>query len=233
MRICGLQKMTILDFPGHVACTVFLGGCDLRCPFCHNYELACGSVPETMTQEALLRFLGKRKGLLDGVAITGGEPCLNQDLPEFLKQVRALGFLTKLDTNGFHPAMLQQILQERLVDYVAMDVKNCPEKYALTCGLPEDRLDLGCVRESIALLRDGAVDYEFRTTVVREFHKPEDFYGIGELISGAKQAFLQQFTDREEVPFAGLHALEKEEMLRCAAVLKPFAGKVEIRGIDV
>ena len=134
MKIHGLQKMTLLDFPGRVACTVFLGGCDLRCPFCHNYELVDGTAPAVMDDAELLSFLKKRQGLLDGVAITGGEPCLRSDLPELLRQIRALGYAVKLDTNGFHPQLLRQILQEGLVEYVAMDIKNSPAKYSLTAG---------------------------------------------------------------------------------------------------
>ena len=140
MKIQGLQKMTLLDFPGRVACTVFLGGCDFRCPFCHNGELLDGSAPAVMDDAELLRFLKGRRGLLDGVAITGGEPLLRKDLPELLKAIRELGFAVKVDTNGNHPDALEGLLRERLVDYVAMDIKNSPEKYALTVGLKE--LDL-------------------------------------------------------------------------------------------
>ena len=135
MKIHGLQKMTLLDYPGHVACTVFLGGCDLRCPYCHNYELATGAVEPVMEEEEFFAFLKKRTGLLDGVAITGGEPCLHRDLPAFMRRIREMGFSVKLDTNGTHPAVLREILDERLADYVAMDIKNSPVKYALTAGL--------------------------------------------------------------------------------------------------
>ena len=134
MKLHGLQKMTLLDFPGHVACTVFLGGCDFRCPFCHNYDLASGSARPVMDEDAFFTFLKKRKGLLDGVAVTGGEPCLHGDLPDLLRRIRALGFRTKVDTNGYHPDMLQYIIEEKLVDYVAMNIKNSPAKYAATTG---------------------------------------------------------------------------------------------------
>ena len=172
MKIHGLQKMTLLDFPGHVACTVFLGGCDLRCPFCHNYELATLQAPAVMEEDELFAFLAKRKGLLDGVAITGGEPCLYRDLPAFIGKIRAQGFPVKLDTNGTHPAVLREILEQGLADYVAMDVKNSPSKYALTCGLSE--IDTAPVSESIELLKASKIDYEFRTTVVDELHDVED-----------------------------------------------------------
>ena len=168
MDIQGLQKMTLLDYPGRVACTVFLGGCDFRCPFCHNFELVDGTAPAIMDDEELFAFLSKRKGLLDGVAVTGGEPCIHKDLPDLLRRVREMGFQTKVDTNGNHPKMLCRLLEEGLVDYVAMDIKNCPEKYALTAGL--EQLDLSNIRESIALLENSSVPHEFRTTIVKEFH---------------------------------------------------------------
>ena len=230
MKIHGLQKMTLLDFPGRVACTVFLGGCDFRCPFCHNYELVDGTAQPLMDESELLAFLEKRKGLLDGVAITGGEPCLHRDLPDLLEKIRSLGFGVKLDTNGCHPALLRTMLERRLVDYVAMDVKNSPSKYAAACGM--DTVDLAPIRESIALLMDMAPDYEFRTTVVKELHDASDFSGIGEMIRGAKRYFLQAFTDRDSVPFQGFHAPAKEDLLRFADLVRPFVGEVSLRGVD-
>ena len=176
MKIHGLQKMTLLDFPGRVACTVFLGGCDFRCPFCHNFELIDGTAQPVMNDAELLSFLEKRKGLLDGVAFTGGEPCLHKDLPELMKKIRALGFGVKLDTNGYHPELLHSVLDAGLVDYVAMDIKNSPEKYAVTCGL--DKIDLAPIRESITLLMGSGADYECRTTVVDEVHEEADFEKI-------------------------------------------------------
>ena len=184
MKIHGLQKMTLLDFPGRVACTVFTGMCDFRCPFCHNYELVDGSAPAVMEEEELFSCLKKRQGLLDGVAVTGGEPCLHRDLPDFLSRIRDLGFAVKLDTNGNHPEILRQVLERDLADYVAMDIKNSPKKYALTAGLKS--LDLSGIRESISLLMESGKDYEFRTTVVRELHESEDFEEIGSLIRGAR-----------------------------------------------
>lgn len=230
MKIYGLQKMTLLDFPGHVACTVFLGGCDLRCPFCHNYELATLQAPAVMEEDELFAFLAKRKGLLDGVAITGGEPCLYRDLPEFIGKIRAQGFPVKLDTNGTHPAVLREILEQGLADYVAMDVKNSPSKYALTCGLSE--IDTAPVSESIELLKASKIDYEFRTTVVDELHDVEDFDEIGKWIEGAKRYFLQCFTDRDTVPFEGLSAPSKEKLQACAAAVSRYVREVSIRGVD-
>ena len=222
--------MTLLDFPGHVACTVFLGGCDLRCPFCHNFELADGSAPAVMDDKELLKFLSRRQGLLDGVAITGGEPCLRPDLPELLKAVRDLGFKTKLDTNGFHPELLKRLLSEGLVDYTAVDIKNSAAKYAVTSGLQE--LDLRPLQETVSLLIGGDADYEFRTTVVKEFHEASDFEEIGKLITGAKRYFLQCFTDRDSVPFEGLHAPSREELQSYADIARRYVPDTFIRGID-
>ena len=230
MKIHGLQKMTLLDFPGHVACTVFLGGCDFRCPFCHNFELVDGSAPALMEEEELLSFLEGRRGLLDGVAITGGEPCLRPDLPDLMRKIRGLGFPVKLDTNGGHPARLKAILDEGLADYVAMDIKNSPEKYARTVGLPQ--LDLGPIRESAELLKAGKTDYEFRTTVVDEFHALSDFDAIGRWIAGARRYFLQAFTDRDSVPFAGMHAPGGEKLRQYADAVRPYVSEVQIRGVE-
>ncbi len=230
MKIHGLQKMTLLDYPGRVACTVFLGGCDMRCPFCHNAELLDGSAQPVMDEEELLAFLKKRRGLLDGVAITGGEPMLRQDLPELAARIRELGYPVKVDTNGLHPDRLRSMLERDLVQYVAMDIKNSPERYAETCGLPE--VDLGRVRESIALLTEDRADYEFRTTVVREFHDEESFRGIGQMIAGAKRYYLQMFTDRDTVPFEGLHAPTEEEMRRYAEIVRNTVSSVELRGVS-
>lgn len=230
MKIYGLQRMTLLDYPGRVACTVFLGGCDWRCPFCHNFELAEGRAEPVMDEAELLGFLEKRKGLLDGVAFTGGEPCLHRDLPDLIRRIRALGYKIKLDTNGCHPALLRSMLGEGLVDYVAMDVKNSPEKYAATCGVRSVSMDV--LRESIGIIMTLAPDYEFRTTVVNELHEEADFEGIGSLIRGAKRYYLQCFTDRDTVPFAGFTAPTREKLERCAAVSARYVRSVELRGID-
>ena len=263
MKIHGLQKMTLLDFPGRVACTVFLGGCDLRCPFCHNYELVDGTAPVVMDDAELLSFLKKRQGLLDGVAITGGEPCLRSDLPELLRQIRALGYAVKLDTNGFHPQLLRQILKEGLVEYVAMDIKNSPAKYSLTAGLAgqdnavdagqqdagdagqhaaapaagsSPALDLALLQESIALVMEHAgdtFDYEFRTTVVKELHEAADFEEIGKMIAGARHYYLQSFTDRDSVPFEGFHAPSAEDLRQYAQIMRRYVQDVQIRGVDI
>ncbi len=229
MKIHGLQKMTLLDFPGRVACTVFLGGCDMRCPFCHNAELIDGSAEAIMDETELLAFLEKRKGLLDGVAFTGGEPTLRKDLPDLFRRIKAMGYPIKLDTNGLHPDRLKALLDEGLVDYVAMDIKNCPEKYAVTAGL--ETVDLDKIQQSIDLLKNGTVDYEFRTTVVDELHEAEDFAKIGAWIAGARAYYLQAFTDRDTVVFENLHAPSRECMEAYAHTVRKFVPNTALRGI--
>ena len=231
MKIQGLQKMTLLDYPGRVACTVFLGGCDFRCPFCHNFDLVVGPMPTLMDDDEFFAFLDKRHGLLDGVAITGGEPCLRKDLPDFIGRIRAEGFDVKLDTNGYHPRMLERLIGESLVNYVAMDVKNAPGKYARTVGLPA--VDLESIGESIRLLMDGGVDYEFRTTVVRELHEAADFEEIGTWIAGADRYFLQPFETRDAVPDRSLSAPDPDSLLEYREIAARFVVCAKIRGIDI
>lgn len=230
MKIHGLQKMTLLDFPGRIACTVFLGGCDFRCPYCHNFELADGTAKPVMDDSELLAFLKKRQGLLDGAAITGGEPCLHKELPELMRKIRELGFAVKLDTNGYHPAMLKYILDEGLADYVAMDIKNSPEKYAVTCGVTSIRFDV--IRESIDILLNSGREFEFRTTVVKEFHEAADFHAMGNLIKGAEHYYLQSFTDRDTVPFGNLHAPAKEELQSFLAIAREYVPGAQLRGSE-
>lgn len=230
MDIQGLQKMTLLDYPGKVACTVFLGGCDFRCPFCHNGELVLSPAPAQMDQEELLAFLKKRQGLLDGVCITGGEPLLRSDLKGLLEAIHALGYPVKLDTNGSHPRALVDLVERHLVDYVAMDVKNSPERYLETVGVPG--LDVGPIRESVAFLLEGMVDYEFRTTVVREFHDSDSFRAIGPWLAGAKRYFLQSFVDRDTVIQEGLHPWGRAELEEFAAIVRPWVPEVALRGVD-
>ena len=230
MKIHGLQKMTLLDFPGKVACTVFLDGCDMRCPFCHNAELVDGTAEAVMDEQGLKKFLSTRSGLLDGVAFTGGEPLLRADLAPLFRSIREMGFAVKLDTNGTHPDRLRALLEEGLVDYVAMDIKNSPERYGETAGVPE--MDLGPVKESVELLKEGRTDYEFRTTVVAELHDDDSFREIGPWIRGARRYFLQKFTDRETVPFGGFHAPAEEDLRRWAEMMRAFVQEVSLRGVD-
>ena len=229
MKIHGLQKMTLLDYPGKVACTVFLGGCDLRCPFCHNADLLDMNAPALMDDQELMNFLKTREGLLEGVAFTGGEPLLRKDLPDLIARIRELGFKIKIDTNGNHPDRLNSLVESGMADYVAMDIKNSPERYAETVGL--ETFDISKVDESIRFLLQGRVPYEFRTTVVRQFHDEESFRQIAQWIRGAARYELQAFVDRETVPFAGLTACSREEMEHFADIVRPFADVVELRGI--
>ena len=230
MVIHGLQKMTLLDFPGKVACTVFLGWCDFRCPFCHNWELIDGTAPAQLDDKELMAFLQKRRGLLEGVAVTGGEPMLNKDLPQLLRNIRNLGYMTKVDTNGNHPEMLEKVLDEGLADYIAMDIKNSREKYGQTIGL--EAFDTVNVEKSIQLIMNSGVDYEFRTTVVNELHDEDSFKGIGELIEGAGKYFLQKFTDRDSVPFGGLSAPSDDKMRKYLDIIRPYVKSASLRGVD-
>lgn len=225
--------MTLLDFPGRVACTVFLGGCNFRCPFCHNSELLDGTEEQVMDDKALLAFLAKRKGILDGVCITGGEPTLKKELPQLLREIKALGYPVKLDTNGYRPEVLKALVEEGLVDYVAMDIKNSPDEYGKTVGL--SKMDISRIEESIRFLAKGNVDYEFRTTVVSQLHTKKSIEDMGKWLldtAGApvKQLFLQPFVDRDTVMFAGLQAPETAQMAEYTTILEPFAESVKIRG---
>ena len=229
MEIQGLQKMTLLDYPGKVACTVFLGGCDLRCPFCHNGELVEGETPAALDDGELTTFLKKRQGLLDGVCVTGGEPLLRPELEGLLGRIKELGFPVKLDTNGSHPDRLRRLTEAGLLDYVAMDIKNQPEKYPLTVGV--SGFDIAPVRESVHLLARSGVDYEFRTTAVREFHTAEDFLAIGRWLEGAPRYFIQNFVDSGNLVGTGCHGFSPQELQAFAALLQPFFSTVDVRGI--
>ena len=232
--IAGLQKMTLLDYPGKVACTVFLQGCNFRCPFCHNSSLLGAPEQPAIPWEELMGFLQKRIGLLDGVCITGGEPTLQKDLPELLAQIKALGFAVKLDTNGYRPAVLKELVKQKLVDYVAMDIKNCPSRYAETAGLPG--LDIGNIEESMVFLMTGDIPYEFRTTVVAEYHTPGDFHAMGQWFRKlapqhmVQKYFLQPYADRDSVLCGGLHTPEKAQLQGFFEEISEFVHHAEIRG---
>ena len=234
MKITGLQKMTLLDYPGRIACTVFLQGCNFRCPFCHNSDLLESAAHGEIPVEELLSFLKKRRGMLDGICITGGEPTVQRDLPDLLRAIKVLGYPVKLDTNGSNPAMLKALVEEGLVDYVAMDIKNSREKYCLTAGVPG--LSMDKIEESMAFLLSDAVDYEFRTTVVRELHDEKDFQNMARWIlslsSGkkAKRLFLQSFVDRTSVLCPGYSAPEEGEMENFLAKIQIAVESAKIRG---
>ena len=230
MKINGFQKLTLLDFPGHTACTVFTGGCNLRCPFCHNALLVTEVEElETYPEEEILAFLKKRQGILDGVAITGGEPLIQKDIRGFIEKVRSLGYEVKLDTNGTRPALLQELLEAGLLDYVAVDIKNAKEKYALTTGIPD--VDLAPVEETVQLLLTGQVSYEFRTTVVAEFHTEDDIRKIGEWIRGAQRYVLQHFEDSGNLIGKNMHPVSKDKMLEMSRIVKPYVASCDVRGI--
>ena len=231
MLFAGLQKLTLLDYPGHTACTVFTQGCDLRCPFCHNSSLldACAAPENPVLEDEIFSLLAKRRGTLDGICITGGEPLLHAELFDFIRRVRELGFDVKLDTNGTHPAALRQLINEKLLSMVAMDIKNSPERYARTVGLPH--FDLGPVRESTALLRENKVPYEFRTTVTDELHRTEDIAAISEWLQGPSAYYIQCYKDSGHILHPGLTAPSEEKMhaLRDAAL--PNLPNTYIRGM--
>ncbi len=221
--------MTLLDYPSKVACTVFFGGCDLRCPFCHNYELTDGTLKPLMDDIELLEFLKKRQTILDGVCLTGGEPLLQPKLGDLIADIHSLGYKIKLDTNGTHPNELLKLIETGMIDYVAMDIKNSPEKYPITTGLQE--IDIDKILKSIDILINGTIDYEFRTTVVREYHDEASFKSISKLIKGAKRYFLQSFTQRDTVPDKSLTSPTKEELEKYLQILSSDITDVSIRGV--
>ncbi len=229
MNIGGMQKLTLLDYPGKVACTLFTVGCNLRCPFCHNASLV--THPQDagyITDDELFSFLKKRVGVLDGICVTGGEPTLQKDLPEFLEKLKGFGYAVKLDTNGTNPKMLKALADEHLIDYVAVDIKNSPEKYALTSG-NIDFLDK--VKETVSFLLSDTIDYEFRTTVVGGFHEVEDFEAIGKWIKGAKRYYLQSFVDSGDLIAKDTLGLPKEKMLEMLKAVQKHVPCAELRGI--
>ncbi len=226
MHIAGLQKMTLLDFPGRVAATVFLPGCNFRCPFCHNSPLLRGI--DELSEEDFFAYLKKRRGLLDGVAVTGGEPTLQPDLEEFLGKIKALGFGVKLDTNGSQPQHIDKLLQKGLIDYIAMDIKNSPEKYERTSGTTGI---LGAVQESVELIRSSGVGHEFRTTVVAELHEEADIHAIGQWLRGAGAYYLQCFVDSGDILCPGLHAPDKAILEHYLAIAGSYIPNTHLRGI--
>ena len=234
MKIRAIQKLTLLDFPGKTAATVFTSGCNLRCPFCHNASLVVDDEP-LVDEEELFNLLDRRKGLLDGVAVTGGEPLLQNDIGEFLSKIKEKGFAVKLDTNGFLPERLKPLLDKSLVDYVAMDFKQSPEKYGVAAGIPD--LDFGPFRKSIEYIKASGVDHEFRTTVVKGIHAKEDVISICREIGGGSRYFLQMYVDSGDVlakrtgggdDLEAFSPQEARELLEAARAVIPGA---EIRGI--
>lgn len=230
MIIKGLQKTTLLDYPGKVACTVFAGGCNFRCPFCHNASIVLTpNLGENMSFDELFAFLEKRRGILEGVCITGGEPLLDDGVFGLMRRMRDIGLCVKLDTNGSFPDRLEYVIENRLVDYVAMDIKNSPAKYAVTCGAYNV---LDRVLRSVDILLDGRVDFEFRTTVVRELHAFEDFHAIGEWIRGARRYFLQSFKDSGDIIGGDqFSAYDTDDMEKILAIVREYIPSAQLRGI--
>lgn len=286
MLIKGLQKLTLLDFPGRIACTVFLGGCNMRCPFCHNGSLVLGG-GEEISEDELLAFLESRRGRLSGVCVSGGEPTLHPDLPDLVKKIKDLGFEVKLDTNGTNPKMLSRLISDGLVDYVAMDIKNSPEKYAVTAGLddecsvsrqnrlisdfdvanaqkqeamgsesteesgstiirecgqasdnndtadgsiPAENLPImEKIKHSCDILLQNLVDFEFRTTLIRELHSEEDIRAIGKWLSGKEKYFLQTYRDEGDLLVGGFTSYTPEQTRDLLSVLREYIPNAEIR----
>lgn len=239
MDIRGLAKLTLLDYPGHIACTVFTGGCSFKCPFCHNGGLVLTPNDNPLiSEEEFFEFLKARQGKLEGVCITGGEPTLRFGLSDFITHIKELGFKVKLDTNGYHPDVLNKLLLSGKIDMIAMDIKNSPEKYALTVGLSPDDFDLGRIKESISLIKDSNIDHEFRTTLVREFHTREDLVAIGEWLAGPSRFFLQNYKESDDIIFKMtksspvLTSFSEIEMMKFLSVVRAYLPNSHIRGIE-
>lgn len=228
MNIAGVQKVTLLDYPGKVACEIFTQGCNFECPFCQN----SGLIPITNTgefsEEEIFEYLTLRKNILDGVVITGGEPTVQKDLKGFIKKIKDLGLLVKLDTNGGNPKVLQELIDEKLVDYVAMDIKNIFNKYNITAG---KKINLDNIKKSIEILKASKIDYEFRTTIIKEMHSLDDIINICKLVGNAKY-YLQNFEDSENVIDHSLHGFSREELLFIDKYLKDVFPNVEIRALS-
>lgn len=232
MKICGLQKTTLLDYPGHMAATVFLGGCNFRCPYCHNSDLLGNRVPPLMRQGDLLDFLKSRQGILEGICISGGEPTMDQaGLFKLAADIKELGFLIKLDTNGTHPEILKQLSGNGLLDYISMDIKTSLQNYPYTVGNRFVALDR--IKESAAWLIAGTLPFEFRTTVVKGLHTAADFAEIGPWIAGAPHYFLQNYLESDRIlnP-TGLGCFSKQELLGFCDLLKPYVHDAALRGVD-
>lgn len=238
MIISGLQKTTLLDCKGHVAATIFLGGCNFRCPFCHNMNIVDGIDIDEYSEDEIISFLIKRAGVLDAVCITGGEPTLYRDLPDFIRKIKEINraespYFVKLDTNGTNPEMLKELINEKLIDYVAMDIKSSLDNYQEVAGLNNNIENvINKVKASIEILKSGVIDYEFRTTIVKEYHDEAEIEKIGELIKGAKSYYLQSFTDSEFVTDHTLNPVERNELIKYVDILKRYVKSVELRGVD-
>ena len=232
MYIHGLNKTTLLDYPGHLAATVFFGRYNFRCPFCHNGSLVLDPDSQpSFSFEEILQFLKKRRSILEGVCITGGEPTLCPDLPQFLADIKDMGYLVKLDTNGYRPRTLKELCGQGLVDMVAMDIKSSREHYGAACGLAEP--DLSLIEASVEFLLNGKIPYEFRTTVVRELHTEQDFISIGRWIAGCSAYYLQSFRPSDDVLQTGFSSYPPETLLHFQSILKEYIPNTQLRGVDI
>ena len=229
MLIKGFQKLTLLDYPGKTACTIFTGGCNYRCPFCHNAGLVTKMDTEIIPESEVFSHLKKRQGILDGVAISGGEPLLQGDIEEFLQKIKELGYSIKLDTNGSFPDKLKSILDKGLCDYVAMDIKNSKKRYNETVGI--DKFDVSLMEKSVEILKNSQVDFELRTTVTKNFHTTEDIEQIGEWIKGVEKYYLQNFVDSGNLIDCNVEGVSKEEMYLMLEKIKKYVPTAEIRGL--
>ncbi len=228
MKISGLQKLTLLDYPGKMACTVFTYGCNFRCGFCHNALLVTEENSDSISEDEFFSFLRKRQGILEGVCISGGEPTLQSDLAEFIEKVKSLGYSVKLDTNGSRPHILKSLIEKKLIDYVAMDIKNSIEKYSMTCGC---EVDVSAIKESVSIIIESGIGHEFRTTTVKEYHSAEDLLSIAEWLKGDSKYFLQHFEDSGNLIGEDLSPLSKEEMLSFADSIRNKLPNVAVRGV--
>ena len=229
MLIKGFQKLTLLDYPGKTACTVFTGGCNYRCPFCHNAGLVTKMDTEIIPEGEVFAHLKKRQGILDGVAVSGGEPLLQGDIEEFLAEIKKLGYQIKLDTNGSFPEKLKSIIDKGLCDYVAMDIKNSKERYPETIGI--DKFDISLMEKSVDILMSSDVEFEFRTTVTKNFHTIKDIENIGEWVKGVKNFYLQNFVDSGNLIDSNVEGVSKEEMQEMLVAIKKYVPTAEIRGL--
>ena len=227
MDFVGIDKFSLLDYDERVSVVLFAPTCNYRCPFCHNGQSVLGN-NQSIPFDEILDFLKSRVGLIDAVVVTGGEPTLMPDVIEKIKKIKELGFEIKLDSNGTNPQIIRELLRKNLINYIAMDIKNSEEKYPETVGVPNPLMDK--IKESISLIMNSGIDYEFRTTLVSEYHTKESIEKMGELIKGAKKLFLQKFVDREGCIKKGLHPVEEVWASSYKDILAKFVDKVELRG---
>ena len=228
MKVFGFEKLSMVDFPGHLCCTVFTGGCNFKCPFCQNSDLVKMQNLREINQDEIFSYLSKRKGVIDSLCISGGEPTIYPDLEQFIAKIKSLGFLVKLDTNGTNYEMLKRLIENNLVDYVAMDIKNSLSAYGETAGT--NFVDLENIKKSVELLKRNLVDYEFRTTLVKQFHSTSTITEMANLLDGAKRIFLQHFVDNGTCLQKGLNEVEKQDAEKFLDILKNHVNHVELRG---